>query len=64
VSCSMKNPFFGQEQVETISIPGQYCSFWGQDGVRRGYLGSGMEMPCLVCIFDKVLGPGVRALLS
>lgn len=22
VSCSMKNPFFGQEQVETISIPG------------------------------------------
>jgi hypothetical protein len=27
VSCSMKNPFFGQEQVETISIPGQYCSF-------------------------------------
>lgn len=27
VSCSMKNPFFGKEQVETIFIPGPCCSF-------------------------------------
>lgn len=36
VSCSMKNPFFGQEQVETISIPGQCCSFGGQDKGKEG----------------------------
>ena len=27
MSCSMKNPFFGQEQAETIFIPGPCCSF-------------------------------------
>lgn len=31
VSCSMKNPFFGQEQVETIFIPGQFEAFGGQE---------------------------------
>uniref|UniRef100_A0A8C0I7G1 Ig-like domain-containing protein n=1 Tax=Balaenoptera musculus TaxID=9771 RepID=A0A8C0I7G1_BALMU len=36
VSCSMKNPFFGQEQVETIFIPGQCCSFGGQDRSKEG----------------------------
>lgn len=36
VSCYTKNPFFGQEQVETISIPGQCCSFGGQDRGKEG----------------------------
>lgn len=43
----MKNPFFEQEQVETISIPGQCCSFGGQDrceeGIFRNWDGIGLH---------------------
>lgn len=40
VSCTMKNPFFGQEQVETIFIPGQHCSFWRQDRSKEEMCGN------------------------
>lgn len=47
VFCSMKNPFFGQEQEATISIPGQCCSFWGQEKRKEGIFGTwdGIDLP-------------------
>ncbi|KAF3831377.1 hypothetical protein GH733_000189 [Mirounga leonina] len=59
VSCSMKNPFFGQEQVETISIPGQCCSFGGQDRCEEGIFRNWDGIGLVGNVFNQVLGASV-----